>query len=107
MLYRLKKYAIASPRVLGLNRIKADERNMNIHQIQDALLWCALINFGLLLWWALFIVFAHDFVYRMHTKWFVMTRERFDAIHYAGMMLYKLAIVLFNLVPYIVLHIVV
>ncbi len=78
---------------------------MTIEQIREFLLWCTLINFGVLLWWAGFFVFAHEFVYRMHTRFFVMSRERFDAIHYSGMAIYKLAIVMFNLVPYIALHI--
>jgi len=32
--------------------------------------------------------------------------EQFDAIHYAGMTVFKLGIILFNLVPYIALRIV-
>jgi len=78
---------------------------MHIEQIQQFLLWCTLINFGVLLWWAAFFIFAHDLVYRMHSRFFVLSRERFDAIHYAGMAFYKLSILLFNLVPWIALHI--
>jgi len=79
---------------------------MNIDQIQDFLLWCTLINFGVLLWWAAFFIFAHDLVYRLHTRFFVMSRERFDAIHYAGMAFYKLTVLVFNLVPLLALLIV-
>jgi hypothetical protein len=41
-----------------------------------------------------------------HSQWFHLSREQFDAVHYAGMALYKLGILLFNLVPYIALHII-
>ena len=78
---------------------------MDIEQLQHFLFWCTLINFGVLLWWAAFYLFAHDFVYRVHSRFFVISRVQFDAIHYAGMAFYKLSIVLFNLVPFIVLHI--
>jgi hypothetical protein len=32
--------------------------------------------------------------------------ERFDALHYQGMAIYKIAILLFNFVPWIAMHIV-
>jgi hypothetical protein len=37
------------------------------------------------------------------TRWFHLSREQFDAIHYGGMSIYKIGIVLFNLVPFVVL----
>jgi hypothetical protein len=78
---------------------------MNIEQLRDFLFWCTLINFGVLLWWAAFFLLAPDFVYRVHSRLFIISRTQFDAIHYAGMAVYKLSIVFFNLVPYIALHI--
>jgi uncharacterized protein DUF6868 len=68
--------------------------------------WSAVINFGLLMWWFLWILFAHDFVYRMHSKWFKVSVEKFDAIHYAGMAFYKITIIVFNVVPYLALQII-
>ncbi|MEX0326602.1 MAG: DUF6868 family protein [Puniceicoccaceae bacterium] len=79
---------------------------MTLELIRDALGWCTLFNIGLLLWWALFIVFAHDFVYRMHTRWFKLSVEEFDKIHYTGMAFFKVLIFAFNLVPYLALRIV-
>ena len=35
-----------------------------------------------------------------------MSPEHFDAIHYAGMAFYKLAVIVFNLVPWIALQLV-
>jgi hypothetical protein len=80
---------------------------MTVEQIRDVLGWCAVINIGLLLWWFLMFVLAHDFVYRLHGKWFKLTVERFDAIHYAGMAFFKIGIFLLNIVPYLAIRIVV
>lgn len=69
-------------------------------------LWCLVINIGLLIWWFLIILFARDWVYRVHGKWFKLSREQFDAIHYEGIVFYKICIFIFNVVPYIALCIV-
>ncbi len=80
---------------------------MSLERLQDFLLWCTLINMGLLLWWWLLLSLAHDWVYRLHSRWFELSRERFDSIHYAGMAFFKLSVILLNLVPYIALRIVI
>lgn len=67
------------------------------------LLWCTLINYGVLLLWFLTFRFAHAWMYRLHGRWFGLSEERFDAIHYAGMAVYKIGVLLFNLVPYFAL----
>jgi hypothetical protein len=38
--------------------------------------------------------------------WFRLSVEQFDMLHYAGMSIFKIGILLLNLVPYIALHIV-
>ena len=80
---------------------------MIVEQIRDVLAWCAVINIGLLLWWFLMFALAHDFIFRLHGKWFKLTVERFDAIHYAGMAFFKIGIFLLNIVPYLALRIVI
>lgn len=79
---------------------------MSLEQIREALGWCVVIDIGLLLWWWAFISLAHDFVYRMHTRWFRMTVEQFDAIHYAGIALLKLMAFVLHVVPWLALVIV-
>ena len=79
---------------------------MSIELLREVLGWCTVINFGILLWWWLWIWLAHDFVYRLHSRWFRIDVERFDAIHYGGIAAYKLAIILFNAVPWLALVIV-
>ncbi len=79
---------------------------MTIDLVRDALLWCFIINIGILLWWFLFFTLAHDWVYQFHGKWFKLTVDKFDAIHYAGMAFFKICIFLLNIVPYFALRIV-
>lgn len=79
---------------------------MTIDTVCGVLLWCFIINIGLLMWWFLFFTLAHDWVYRFHGKWFKLSVEKFNAIHYAGMAFFKICIFMFNLAPYIALRIV-
>ncbi len=79
---------------------------MNVETLTAFLGWCTLINFGLLLYWALFIIFAHDWTYRMHSRWFKLSTEKFDSLHYSLMGFFKMGVIIFNLVPYLALRIV-
>ena len=51
--------------------------------------------------WFLAFVWFHDAILRLHGRWFRLTRERFDAISYGGMAIYKIGVLLFNLVPWL------
>ena len=79
---------------------------MNIEMIREILGWCTVINFGVLLIWFLFFMLAGNLVRKWHSKFFAMPEDSFNAIHYKGIMYYKLAITLFNLVPYLALVII-
>ena len=79
---------------------------MNIEILRKALLWCAIINYAILLLWFLFFVLAHDWIYLLHGRWFRFSVDQFDMLHYAGMSIYKLGIILLNVVPFIALQIV-
>ncbi len=78
---------------------------MNSEQTRDFLLWCAVINYGLLLYWFLLFTLAHDWSHRLIGRWFRLSVEQYDALTYAGMMLFKVGIILLNLVPYVALRI--
>lgn len=77
---------------------------MTISEIKEALLWCTAINYALLLIWAGIFIFARDWAYRILTRWFKLSLETFDAMNLGGISLYKLGIILLNLVPLIALH---
>jgi len=79
---------------------------VGINEIRDVLMWCTIINFGILMVWFAMFACAGNWIYRYHGKWFPMSREAFNAAHYSLMGLFKLAIFVFNLVPYVALRIV-
>ena len=78
---------------------------MTVEVVRDALGWCSIINYGILLAWFFMIVVARGWIYRVHSKWFAISREHFETINYAMLGCFKLAIVLFNIVPYLALRI--
>ena len=51
-------------------------------------------------------MFARDFLYRLHSKWFKLSEETFSALHYGLIGFYELSIFIFLLGPYFGLQIV-
>ena len=56
---------------------------MTTHEIKEILLWCAGINYAFLYIWLGVFIYAHDWVYRLHTRWFKLSVETFYTISYA------------------------
>ncbi|MEM7540751.1 MAG: DUF6868 family protein [Pseudomonadota bacterium] len=79
---------------------------MTPSEIQAVLGWSIIINFGFLTLWLLIFSATRDGVYRLHTRWFNLAPHRFDEIHYRLLAQYKLAVVVFFVVPYAALCIV-
>lgn len=79
---------------------------MNLHELELFLLWCAGIGYAFLLLWMIAFAAAHDAMFRLHARWFRLTIESFDAVHYAGMAALKIGIMLLFLVPYIALKVI-
>ena len=80
---------------------------MDIRKLTRFLLWCTIINGALLIVsFAVFTIGGTDFVYRTHGIWFSLPQETFNAIIYLFLGTYKIAILVFNLVPYVALRIV-
>lgn len=78
---------------------------MTIDVLRNALLYCAIINYAILIVWYLFVLAPHGWMLTLMGKNVRLSHEQFDTILVKGMTLYKLAIFLFNLVPYIALRI--
>lgn len=74
---------------------------MTVELIRDFLLWCAVINYGILLIWFVALKYWRDLIYGLHGRWFRISIEQFDMLHYGGMVLYKIGILFFNVVPLI------
>ena len=81
---------------------------MSIETVRSMLLWSGLINYGLLLFWVVLFLTGRGWLYRLARRLgFGLSDELLDAIQYLTMSLYKLAIFLFFLVPYVVLRFIV
>jgi hypothetical protein len=76
---------------------------MSIELARNVLLWSTVINYAILLVWFLVFMLAQDWLRHLHGRWFRLSDDQFDALHYAGMSIYKIGILLFNLVPCLVL----
>ena len=76
---------------------------MTIHELKEILLWSIVINYGILMIWFGVFSLAHDWLFRLHNRWFKLSNETFDAIHYGSMAMYKIGIMLLNLVPLLAL----
>ncbi|WP_174558654.1 DUF6868 family protein [Acinetobacter bouvetii] len=77
---------------------------MNLDFWRQFLLCSLLINYIILMIWFLAIMFGRDWIKQVHGKWFQLSDRTFDAIHYGGMAVYKIGILLFNLVPFLALY---
>jgi hypothetical protein len=77
---------------------------MNAPELARLLLYTALVNYAVLVVWFLALVAARDWLYRLHTNWFKLSPDQFDAIHYGGMAIYKIGILLFNVAPLVGLY---
>ncbi|MEO8042618.1 MAG: DUF6868 family protein [Acidobacteriota bacterium] len=76
---------------------------MNMATLQTLLLWCTVINYVILIIWFAAFVLVHDAFFRLHSRWFSLSKEQFDAMNYGSMAVYKIGIMLLNLVPLIAL----
>ncbi len=79
---------------------------MNVLFIRQFLLYSLAVNYAILLGWFFAFVFAHEAMRKLHSRWFRLSPEQFDCVHYAGMAAYKIGIFLFNLAPLLALWLV-
>lgn len=70
------------------------------------LLSSLLINYIILMIWFLAFIFARNWMKQVHGKWFQLSDTTFDAIHYGGMAIYKIGILLLNVVPFFALYLI-
>jgi len=79
---------------------------MNSDNIKELLLYSLAFNYAILILWFGVFSLAHDWIYRLHSRWFSLSAETFDALHYAGMAVYKIGIIMLNIAPLIALWLV-
>jgi hypothetical protein len=69
--------------------------------VAGILIRCFLGGMALLVVWFAMFAFAGDWIYQVHSRWFQIPRQTFDAIHYTGMAVTKIAVILFFLLPWL------
>jgi len=74
--------------------------------VAKVLLRCFLFGCLLLLVWAGFYLLAGDFLFRWHNQLFGLTQHEMSLIHYCGIALAKILVLLFFLFPYIAIRLV-
>jgi hypothetical protein len=79
---------------------------MTQDKVRKILGWCSVINAGLLLLSMAGLMLFHEMAYRIYGEPFGLSVESFNALQYEGLIIYKICILMFNIVPYIALRIV-
>jgi len=77
---------------------------MDSAELRSLLLYSTILNYAILIVWFVALIVARDPLYRLHTKWFKLSPGAFDAVHYGGMAVYKIGILLLNLAPLLALY---
>ena len=79
---------------------------MDIQTVQTFFMWCTIIDAVLLVLTGMIFTFAGDWVYRVQSKWYPISRDAFNVVIYSFIGLFKLFFITFNLVPYVALLII-
>jgi hypothetical protein len=79
---------------------------MNPDSIKELLLYSLAFNYVILLIWFGVFSLGHDWMYRLHSRWFNLSAETFDALHYGSMAVYKIGILMLNIAPLVALWLV-
>ena len=79
---------------------------MDIQTLTSFFMWCTIINTGLLIFLALIYMLAPNLAYRLQSKFIPISRETFDVVFYSFMGLFKVIVLVFNVVPWIALLII-
>ena len=77
---------------------------MDIETVRSVFTWCTILNGGLLAVSALICSCAGDWLYRVQSRRFPISREAFNVAIYSFIGAYKIFFLTFNLVPWIALQ---
>ncbi len=79
---------------------------MTIVALTDFLMWCTILNLGIMFLWLIFFILAPDVTYRLQTRFFPMSRDTYNTLIYAFLGVYKIVFLVFVLIPYLALLII-
>ena len=76
---------------------------MDMQMLTNFFFWCTIINGGLLIFWVLVQMAIPTLVFKTQVAFFPMEREKFNAVFYLFLGIYKIFFIVFNVVPLIAL----
>ena len=74
--------------------------------LSKVLFGCWIFGFVFVSFWFVLYILAGDFIYRLHGKWFELSRHEMDVIFYCGMGLVKLLVIVFFFIPWLAIRLV-
>lgn len=80
--------------------------DLDVAVLRSFFLWCTIINAALLVLTWLITMLAGGWVFRMHSRFYPISREAFNVVIYSFVGLLKTFVIFFNFVPYLALLIV-
>ena len=85
---------------------KVEEGNMDIQTLTECFKWCTILNGGIFIIWSGLTLFAPNWLYRIQSRWFSISRETFTVAIYSFLGLFKIIFLFFNVVPFVALLII-
>jgi hypothetical protein len=79
---------------------------MDIQTLTRFFMWCTILNGALLLLWGVLCITALDFLCRLQSRWFPISRETLNVAMYSFLGLFKIIFLVFNVAPYAALLII-
>ena len=78
---------------------------MTVEMMRAVLGWCSVINIGLLMFSSIFVIALRTTASRIHGKMFNLDEKYLSQAYFQYLAQYKIAIIVFNVVPYFALKI--
>jgi len=76
---------------------------MDVQMLTTFFMWCTIINAALLVLTSSTFTLVPDWAYRMHSRFFSISRDAFNVAIYSFIGGWKILFMMFNLVPYVAL----
>ncbi len=76
---------------------------MDIPTLTQFFMWCTILNVALLIFWSVTYMVAPNLVFRLQSKFFPLSQESFTIVFYGFLGVFKIFVIVFNLVPWLAL----
>jgi len=77
-----------------------------INMIKLFLGWCSIINIGVYLFSVFFLIVLQKYILNFHSKLFNLSEIDLSLVYFKFLAVYKIAIIIFNITPYLALLII-